>query len=77
MGYYCMLITSDLLFPLSLYSEWTVTGAPLGLHDQRILAIAAEHRILDHGYDEYAEPDSSGTEFFRAAALTVSFLFPL
>ncbi|TYG92524.1 hypothetical protein ES288_A11G038400v1 [Gossypium darwinii] len=58
-------------------SEWTVTGAPLGLHDQRILAIAAEHRILDHGYDEYAEPDSSGTEFFRAAALTLMALLSL
>ncbi|KHG30736.1 hypothetical protein F383_12635 [Gossypium arboreum] len=57
--------------------EWTVTGAPLGLHDQRILAIAAEHRILDHGYDEYAEPDSSGTEFFRAAALTLMALLSL
>ncbi|MBA0831251.1 hypothetical protein Goarm_015729, partial [Gossypium armourianum] len=60
-----------------LYSEWTVAGAPLGLHDQRILAVAAEHRILDHGYDEYAEPDSSGTEFFRAAALTLMALLSL
>ncbi|TYH42056.1 hypothetical protein ES332_D11G037600v1 [Gossypium tomentosum] len=58
-------------------SEWTVAGAPLGLHDQRILAVAAEHRILDHGYDEYAEPDSSGTEFFRAAALTLMALLSL
>ncbi|MBA0801822.1 hypothetical protein Gohar_012165 [Gossypium harknessii] len=57
--------------------EWTVAGAPLGLHDQRILAVAAEHRILDHGYDEYAEPDSSGTEFFRAAALTLMALLSL
>ncbi|TYI53868.1 hypothetical protein E1A91_D11G036500v1 [Gossypium mustelinum] len=52
-------------------SEWTVAGAPLGLHDQRILAVAAERHILEQGYDEYAEPDSSGTEFFRAAALTL------
>ncbi|MBA0860059.1 hypothetical protein Goshw_013535 [Gossypium schwendimanii] len=51
--------------------EWTVAGAPLGLHDQRILAVAAERHILEQGYDEYAEPDSSGTEFFRAAALTL------
>ncbi|MBA0740974.1 hypothetical protein Gogos_014154 [Gossypium gossypioides] len=57
--------------------EWMVAGAPLGLHDQRILAVAAEHRILDHGYDEYAEPDSSGNEFFRAAALTLMALLSL
>ncbi|KAH1080194.1 hypothetical protein J1N35_019955 [Gossypium stocksii] len=56
---------------------WTVAGAPLGLHDQRILAVAAGHRILEHGYDEYVEPDSSGTEFFRAAALTLIALLSL
>ncbi|MBA0652177.1 hypothetical protein Goklo_019453 [Gossypium klotzschianum] len=61
------------VFPVceDLYIEWTVADAPLGLHDQRILAVAAERRILEQGYDEYAEPDSSGTEFFRAAALTL------
>ncbi|KAL4362696.1 hypothetical protein GQ457_04G036530 [Hibiscus cannabinus] len=52
-------------------SEWTVSGAPLDLHNQRILAVAAEHHLLEPGYDEYSSNDSSGTEFFRAATLTL------
>ncbi|KAK8493213.1 hypothetical protein V6N13_021459 [Hibiscus sabdariffa] len=52
-------------------SEWTVSGAPLDLHNQRILAVAAEHHLLELGYDEYSNNDSSGTEFFRAATLTL------
>ncbi|KAE8726106.1 RING/FYVE/PHD zinc finger superfamily protein isoform 2 [Hibiscus syriacus] len=51
--------------------QWTVSGAPLNLHDQRILAVAAERRLLEPGYDEYSNNDSSGTEFFRAATLTL------
>ncbi|KAK8692960.1 hypothetical protein V6N13_070561 [Hibiscus sabdariffa] len=52
-------------------SEWTVSGAPLDLHNQRIFAVAAEHHLLEPGYDEYSNNDSSGTEFFRAATLTL------
>ncbi|XP_039057035.1 uncharacterized protein LOC120200207 [Hibiscus syriacus] len=52
-------------------SEWAVSGAPLDLHNQRILAVAAERRLLEPGYDEYSNNDSSGTEFFRAATLTL------
>ncbi|GMI67392.1 hypothetical protein like AT3G47550 [Hibiscus trionum] len=48
--------------------QWTVSGASLGY--QRIIAVAERH-ILEPGYDEYSYSDSSGTEFFRAAALTV------
>ncbi|GMI67394.1 hypothetical protein like AT3G47550 [Hibiscus trionum] len=51
--------------------QWAVSGAPLDLHNQRILALAAEHNLLEPGYDEYSNNDSSGTEFFRAATLTL------
>ncbi|KAK8587444.1 hypothetical protein V6N13_086431 [Hibiscus sabdariffa] len=57
-------------------SERTFSGAPLRLHDRQIPAVAPEPRILEPGYDEYSGNDSSGTEFFRAAAITlVALLF--
>ncbi|KAK8703129.1 hypothetical protein V6N13_021458 [Hibiscus sabdariffa] len=49
--------------------EWDVSGASLGY--RRILAVTAERHILEPGYDEYSDNDSSGTEFVRAATLTV------
>ncbi|KAK8978108.1 hypothetical protein V6N11_062905 [Hibiscus sabdariffa] len=49
--------------------EWDASGASLGYH--RILAVTAERHILEPGYDEYSDNDSSGTEFVRAATLTV------
>ncbi|KAL4352945.1 hypothetical protein GQ457_06G036880 [Hibiscus cannabinus] len=47
--------------------ERTSSGAPMRV---------PEPRILEPGYDEYSGNDSSGTEFFRAAAITlVALLF--
>ncbi|KAL4361443.1 hypothetical protein GQ457_04G036520 [Hibiscus cannabinus] len=50
-------------------AEWNVSGASVTY--RRILAVTAERHILEPGYDEYSDNDSSRTEFFRAASLTV------
>ncbi|KAK9036438.1 hypothetical protein V6N11_078439 [Hibiscus sabdariffa] len=49
--------------------EWNVSVASVTY--RRILAVTAERHILEPGYDEYSDNDSSRTEFFRAASLTV------
>lgn len=52
---------------------WTITGAPLDLHDPRILAMAAAQRhFLEAEYDEYAATNASGAAFCRSAVLIVS-----
>lgn len=58
------------------YSEaWTVSGAPLDLHDPRLVAMAAaERHLLDAEYDEYADTNASGAAFCRSAALIVRHL---
>jgi Protein of unknown function (DUF3675) len=54
---------------------WTITGTPLDLHDPRILAVAAaQRRLLEAEYDEYAATNASGAAFCRSAALIVSSL---
>ncbi|KAK8493212.1 hypothetical protein V6N12_008711 [Hibiscus sabdariffa] len=62
-------VCSDLCPNLFGDLEWDVSGASLGY--RRILAVTAERHILEPGYDEYSDNDSSGTEFVRAATLTV------
>lgn len=55
------------------YSEgWTISGAPIDLHDPRLLAVAAaERHFLDAEYDEYADTNAGGAAFCRSAALIV------
>lgn len=74
MAIVCPLVSmSDSLFSNLSYSEaWTVSGAPLDLHDPRILAMAAaERHLLEAEYDEYADTNASGAAFCRSAALIV------
>lgn len=48
-------------------------GTQIDLHDPRLLAMAAaERRLLDADYDEYADSNASGAAFCRSAALIVS-----
>ena len=52
---------------------WTISGAPLDLHDPRLLAMAAaERHLLEAEYDDYANTSASGAAFCRSAALIVS-----
>ncbi|KAL2462877.1 RING/FYVE/PHD zinc finger superfamily protein [Forsythia ovata] len=49
---------------------WTIAGSPLDLRDPRVLAMAAaERRLLEVDYDEYADSNASGAVFCRSAAL--------
>lgn len=49
---------------------WTISGAPIDLHDPRLLAVvAAERHFLDAEYDEYADTNAGGAAFCRSAAL--------
>ncbi|KAL9262387.1 putative E3 ubiquitin ligase SUD1 [Drosera capensis] len=58
-------------------TAWTISGAPVDLNDPRILAIAAEQRLLEAEYDEYADSNASGRAFFRSAALVLMALLLL
>lgn len=74
-GYFMLIGFKICSFVLSnlLHSEaWTVSGAPLDLHDPRLLAMAAaERHLLEAEYDEYADSNASGAAFCRSAALIV------
>ena len=55
--------------------DWTISGSHLDLHDPRLLAMAAaERRLLEAQYAEYADANASGAAFYRAAVLIVSFI---
>ncbi|KAF3640439.1 putative gibberellin-regulated protein 6-like [Capsicum annuum] len=57
---------------------WTVGGAQVDLNDPRLLAMAAaERRLLDADYDEYADSNASGAAFCRSAALILMALLLL
>ncbi|XP_009587066.1 uncharacterized protein [Nicotiana tomentosiformis] len=57
---------------------WTVGGTQIDLHDPRLLAMAAaERRLLDADYDEYADSNASGAAFCRSAALILMALLLL
>jgi hypothetical protein len=75
-------LVSYMLFYSKLYSfcfvdlthseGWTISGAPLDLHDPRLLAMAAaERHLLEAEYDDYANTSASGAAFCRSAALIV------
>ncbi|KAH9721873.1 RING-CH-type domain-containing protein [Citrus sinensis] len=60
------------------HEAWTVSGAPLDLHDPRLVAMAAaERHLLDAEYDEYADTNASGAAFCRSAALILMALLLL
>ncbi|KAE8720463.1 RING/FYVE/PHD zinc finger superfamily protein isoform 3 [Hibiscus syriacus] len=60
-------VALTLIFPIVFCFEgWTLSGAPLDLHDPRILAMAAAEQA---DYDEYADTNASGAAFCRSAAL--------
>ncbi|KAJ8563208.1 hypothetical protein K7X08_031660 [Anisodus acutangulus] len=57
---------------------WTVGGTQVDLHDPRLLAMAAaERRLLEADYDEYADSSASGAAFCRSAALILMALLLL
>lgn len=57
---------------------WTITGTPLDLRDPRILAMAAaQNRLIEAEYDEYAATNASGAAFCRSAALILMALLLL
>ncbi|XP_060169847.1 uncharacterized protein LOC132600586 isoform X2 [Lycium barbarum] len=57
---------------------WTVGGTQVDLHDPRLLAMAAaERRLLEADYDEYADSNASGAAFCRSAALILMALLLL
>ncbi|KAH7683982.1 Protein involved in mRNA turnover and stability protein [Dioscorea alata] len=57
---------------------WTISGAPLDLHDPRILAMAAAQRhFLEADYDEYSDTNANGAAFCRSAALVLMALLLL
>ncbi|KAJ1696685.1 RING/FYVE/PHD zinc finger superfamily protein [Rhynchospora pubera] len=63
---------------IDLSGGWTITGTPLDLHDPRILAVAAaQRRLLEAEYDEYAATNASGAAFCRSAALILMALLLL
>ncbi|KAL2546832.1 RING/FYVE/PHD zinc finger superfamily protein [Forsythia ovata] len=57
---------------------WQLSGAPLDVHDPRILAIAeAERQLFEADYDDYNGTNSSGAAFCRSAALILMALLLL
>ncbi|KAK4374572.1 hypothetical protein RND71_005249 [Anisodus tanguticus] len=57
---------------------WTEGGTQVDLHDPRLLAMAAaERRLLEANYDEYADSNASGAAFCRSAALILMALLLL
>ncbi|CDP00334.1 unnamed protein product [Coffea canephora] len=57
---------------------WQLSGAPLDLHDPRLLAIAeAERQLLEAEYDDYSSTNASGAAFCRSAALILMALLLL
>lgn len=60
---------------IDISAGWTIAGAPLDLHDPRILAMAASERHFLQA--EYDDTDSSGAAFCRSAALILMALLLL
>lgn len=57
---------------------WTVGGTQVDLNDPRLLAMAAaERRLLESDYNEYADSNASGAAFCRSAALILMALLLL
>lgn len=63
----------NILYIFCCYSEdWTISGAPIDLHDPRLLAVAAsERQLMEAEYDDYADTNTGGAAFCRSAALIV------
>ncbi|PKA56770.1 E3 ubiquitin-protein ligase MARCH6 [Apostasia shenzhenica] len=63
---------------INISGGWTIAGAPIELHDRRIMAMAAAQRhLLEAEYDEYAATNASGAAFCRSAALILMALLLL
>ncbi|KVH98851.1 Protein of unknown function DUF3675 [Cynara cardunculus var. scolymus] len=74
------LLYSYFLLPTPLSSpvgSWTLAGTPLDLNDPRVLAMAAERRLLETDYDEYEDNSASGALFCRSAAIILMALLLL
>ncbi|KAH7550698.1 hypothetical protein JRO89_XS13G0250800 [Xanthoceras sorbifolium] len=70
--------SEDATIDIRQVEAWTVSGAPLDLHDPRLLAMAAaERHLLEAEYDEYADTNASGAAFCRSAALILMALLLL
>jgi len=54
-------------------TTWTITGAPLDLHNPRLIAIAqVERPFFEADYDDYAASGARAAAFCRSAILIVS-----
>ncbi|XP_047329216.1 uncharacterized protein LOC124932603 [Impatiens glandulifera] len=63
---------------IDIAGAWTISGAPLDLHDPRLLAMAAaERHLLEAEYDEYSDSNANGASFCRSAALILMALLLL
>ncbi|PSR96645.1 E3 ubiquitin ligase SUD1 [Actinidia chinensis var. chinensis] len=63
---------------IDMSGDWTISGSHLDLHDPRLLAMAAaERRLLEAQYAEYADANASGAAFYRAAVLILMALLLL
>ncbi|KAJ4959641.1 hypothetical protein NE237_019551 [Protea cynaroides] len=70
--------SEDTTIDIRQVGAWTISGAPLDLHDPRLLAMAAaERHFLEAEYDEYAATNASGAAFCRSAALILMALLLL
>ncbi|XP_024976680.1 uncharacterized protein LOC112514437 isoform X1 [Cynara cardunculus var. scolymus] len=62
---------------IDISGSWTLAGTPLDLNDPRVLAMAAERRLLETDYDEYEDNSASGALFCRSAAIILMALLLL
>ncbi|EXB44691.1 E3 ubiquitin-protein ligase MARCH4 [Morus notabilis] len=61
-----LILASEIL--TFIIEDWTISGAPIDLHDPRLLAVAAsERQFLEAEYD--ADTNAGGAAFCRSAAL--------
>ncbi|ONK65259.1 uncharacterized protein A4U43_C07F35300 [Asparagus officinalis] len=57
---------------------WAITGAPLDLHDPRLIAVAAaQSHYLDSEYEDYEDTNARGAAFCRSAAMILMALLLL
>ncbi|CAM0945541.1 unnamed protein product [Alopecurus aequalis] len=63
---------------IEISGDWSISGNRLDLHDTRILAMAAaQHRLLEDEYDEYAATNNNAAAFCRSIFLILMALLLL
>lgn len=63
---------------IEISGDWSISGNRLDLHDPQILAMAAaQHRLLEDEYDEYAATNNNAAAFCRSVFLILMALLLL